>query len=60
MADIIDMANDTADVFKDAALSNRKAEGPRANGFCHNCGEPVAGGLRFCDADCRDDWQARQ
>lgn len=26
-----------------------------ANGLCHWCDEPVATGLRYCDADCRDD-----
>lgn len=24
-------------------------------GCCHNCREPLADTLRFCDVDCRDD-----
>lgn len=24
-------------------------------GRCHNCSEPLAEPLRFCDVDCRDD-----
>ena len=24
-------------------------------GSCHNCHEPLAEPLRFCDSDCRDD-----
>lgn len=27
-------------------------------GECYNCAEPLDG-KRFCDADCRDDYQAR-
>lgn len=26
-------------------------------GFCFNCDEIVAVGLRFCDGDCRDDFE---
>lgn len=26
-------------------------------GCCHWCGEITGGGRRFCDVDCRDDWQ---
>ena len=29
-------------------------------GRCHNCDASVPPGVRFCDADCRDDWQARR
>ena len=28
-----------------------------ATGYCLNCGESLEGDRRFCDADCRDDWQ---
>ncbi len=62
MADIIDHGNETAEVFLDAALSKRKANGPRPNGRCHNCGAylHLDGALRFCDAECRDDWEKLQ
>lgn len=26
-------------------------------GYCHWCGKITAAGRRFCDADCRDDWE---
>lgn len=26
-------------------------------GECHNCSEPLADDLRFCDVDCRDDYE---
>ena len=29
-------------------------------GSCYNCGDPVADPLRFCDKDCRDDFQKRE
>ena len=28
-------------------------------GHCHNCGDITGGGRRFCDADCRDDYEKR-
>lgn len=27
---------------------------------CHNCGEPFDDPSRFCDADCRDDFEKRR
>ena len=29
-------------------------------GICYNCKSSVAPGLRFCDSECRDDYQARR
>lgn len=29
-------------------------------GFCHDCEEPVAAGLRFCDDTCRDSYEYLQ
>jgi len=26
-------------------------------GHCHHCGDITGGGRKFCDADCRDDYQ---
>lgn len=41
-----------------AALASK--ENPlRAVGSCYNCDEPLAQGMRFCDAHCRDDYEAR-
>ena len=31
-----------------------------ANGVCYNCLAPLDPGLRFCDADCRDDYGVRR
>lgn len=29
-------------------------------GSCHNCGEAVLADARFCDPDCRDDFEKRE
>ena len=60
MADVIDDAQKLNDVYLKSALSNMKPEGPKANGSCHNCAEPLHNGTRFCDMWCRDDWQVRE
>ncbi|TVO53834.1 hypothetical protein [Denitromonas halophila] len=57
MADVIDQANDRAARDLLLAQQQRRPEGPQACGTCHNCGEPVASRLRWCDAQCRDDWE---
>lgn len=61
MADFIDDANETAELFLQAALrkSQGKGKAPLATGFCLNCQEKLAEGARWCDADCREDWEKR-
>ena len=59
MSDEIDIANDLAEMERNAAiLEARRAAGPVYSGMCHNCCEPLEDGL-FCDTDCRDDHQQR-
>jgi len=60
MADEIDKAEELNETYLRAALSQRRAGGPQANGLCLNCDEPVAIGLRWCDKDCLTDWEKRQ
>jgi hypothetical protein len=31
-----------------------------ATGVCLNCEAPLAEGRRWCNADCRDDWERQQ
>lgn len=61
MPDIIDKGNETADFFLDKALQERKriakVATPHGVGMCLNCGAEVDGDRRWCDADCRDQWQ---
>ena len=40
-------------------LRLRRASGPQPTGACLWCGAPLAPPLRWCDADCRDDWEKR-
>lgn len=39
----------------------RKPEGPAETGFClnPNCGLEIESGRRWCDAECRDEWEKR-
>ena len=57
MSDIIDQANDTADVHLRASLSQLRTEDiPEPCGVCLNCEALLATGLRWCDSSCRRDW----
>ncbi|MBI4997839.1 MAG: DUF2116 family Zn-ribbon domain-containing protein [Rhodocyclales bacterium] len=60
--DIIDRANEVAAIAVEARISV-SADAPaevEAVGVCLNCSAPVPDGHRWCDADCRNDWQARR
>lgn len=54
-----DQATDREMLDRELALQQRKPVGPPAIGQCHNCGTALEGALRFCDADCREDWEKR-
>lgn len=59
MADVIDKANDLAEMERNAAIRDAlRAEWPVYVGRCHNCDEPISEGL-FCDKDCADDHAKR-
>lgn len=60
MSDVIDDANERADLFLNVAKGQRRREGPAPNGRCHYCSESVAKGNRFCDTECRDEWEREQ
>lgn len=57
MPDEADYANGRVALRDKIALKVRKPEGPLPTGFCYNCVEPLPDGHRWCDADCRDDWE---
>ena len=61
MADIADIANDRADADLARAIKAARAshQSIEYTGVCHNCGEPLPAPLRFCDDDCRDDFEHR-
>lgn len=64
VSDMIDDANDRAE--RDLQLAIRAArcsnglDAPEPTGHCLNCGERVEPAHRWCDDECRDDWQARR
>ena len=61
MSDEIDMASDKEQAMRDAAIKNASMFKSKLKpcGKCLNCGEEVGSELRFCDADCRDDFEFR-
>ena len=57
MADIADQAQQQAAPLN--TIDHKRKEGPPPVGQCYNCGETLRGDLRWCDADCREDWELR-
>jgi hypothetical protein len=61
MADIIDKANDLVEMTEKFALESLRSQKPKAlfTGFCLHCEIVVEEPKRWCDADCRDQWEVR-
>lgn len=62
MSDIIDRANERAEEDLARAISaarNSNGLQAAATGHCLWCAEPLADGQRWCNSECRDDWQRR-
>lgn len=57
MSDDIDIANRQAEAELVSIIGMRKKEGPKPTGVCLFCGSEVTSNRRWCDADCRDDWE---
>jgi hypothetical protein len=57
MADEADRAEDSIDAMLNAAINKRHEAGPKATGRCLWCGVKLPPGRRWCDAECRDDWE---
>jgi len=55
--DISDQATLREEQDRQRALRQRQRPGPRATGLCLFCGLVTTGGRRWCDAECRDEWQ---
>lgn len=61
MADEVDRALERDEVLGPYMLRNaRKPEAPPFSGLCLNCDEPTEFPHRWCDIDCRADWEQRQ
>ncbi len=61
MADIADLASDSAEFFFDLAQRHRQETAPViiATGYCLDCDEALPAGQRWCGPECRDKWQRR-
>lgn len=59
MSDDIDIASEREEMLRSHALRYRKRAGPPWTGRCANCDDPVEIPLRWCDANCRDEWDSR-
>ncbi|MGB7650902.1 MAG: hypothetical protein WBL62_06890 [Gallionella sp.] len=60
MTDICDRAADEVERELAEALRKQAARAAMVQqpcGFCFNCDEIVGVGLRYCDGDCRDDFE---
>lgn len=60
MPDIADKAAEAEACFARSAETTKRPEGPKPCGYCYNCEEPVAEGMRWCDTDCRSDYERRK
>ncbi len=60
MADEADVAEQSSVILIDVVIDRIRAsagiETPPANGRCLWCDNEIGAGRRFCDADCRDDF----
>lgn len=59
MADVFDKASDLEEFQRGMAIKRRVPEGPKWSGVCLNCECEVVFPLRFCDNECRADWEKR-
>lgn len=59
VSDLIDQAQTTDNFYQSMALKQSLKPVATAvfTGFCLNCDEPVQHPRRWCDAECRDDWE---
>jgi hypothetical protein len=60
MANEADQASEIEELFLSVSLANSRnqsVDSPKAKGACLNCEDKLAPPLRWCDSDCRDDWQ---
>jgi hypothetical protein len=64
MADEIDVANGYADEERERASALIRAKAAKLEveetGFCLSCEKKTPKGRRWCNSDCRDDWEKTQ
>lgn len=62
MSDFADIASDREELDRTLAINAALHHAPDLpiTGFCHNCDTFVPWGDRFCNAECRDDFDKRK
>lgn len=60
MADWVDASVELQECMLSAQQQSRKPEGPAATGACLFCDEPLPEHMRWCNGDCRADWEREQ
>lgn len=58
--DEIDHLNARDERLMEALVAVRKPEGPKPTGRCLCCDDPLPLERRWCDADCRDDYEKQE
>jgi len=60
--DIMDRAADREQMDRDLAIAAAHHHAPDipAIGICYNCEASLPEGVRFCDCDCRNDYEKRK
>lgn len=58
MSDIIDEAAEWEEELREQALKQRKPNGPAPTGYCldEGCAEELPAGMRWCNAEHRDNY----
>jgi hypothetical protein len=57
MSDNLDIASDREELDRSRAMTFKKPAGPSPTGRCLYCDEIVGDTQRWCDAECRDQWE---
>lgn len=55
--DEFELASQHEELRRTLAINTRRPAGPAATGYCLCCDEPLPPGQRWCNADCREDWE---
>jgi|688.fasta_scaffold371682_3 RNA polymerase-binding transcription factor DksA len=61
MSDDVDKTQERLELEETIRKRYRKQEATpiKGMGYCLNCGEPIRKDWRWCDQDCRDDYEHR-
>lgn len=59
MNDIVDQANDHIEREMNSLLAARRVIDLPPCGSCYNCCEDIEPGRKFCDIECREDFDRR-